>query len=128
MSTADKWADSHAVGGGTVQSKQAEREELARQMAEFEKRQGPVKETPIIVRDSKPNRISNNAKKKPLTPLQEKTLKLLREGVTSINKISKAIGTSNGNISYSIDRLIERGLAEKIEKGHYEAVENVENC
>jgi biotin operon repressor len=57
MSTADKWADPRAVGGGTVQSKQAERSELARQMAEFEKRQGPVKETPIIVRDSKPNRI-----------------------------------------------------------------------
>lgn len=128
MSTADKWADPRAVGGGTVQSKQAEREELARQMAEFEKRKGPVKETPIVVRDSMPKRISKNAKKKPLTPLQEKTLKLLREGVTSINKISKAIGTSNGNISYSIDRLIERGLAEKIEKGNYRAVSHVENC
>lgn len=63
-----------------------------------------------------------------MTALQQKTLSLLRQGYKSINQISKEIGTSNGNVAYTIDRLRERGLAVRIGKGHYEAVENVENC
>lgn len=131
MSTAYKWADPRAVGGGTVQSKAKERTELAKKMAEYIEKNGPIETTPTIVREPQKTLIQNSDKKKSrraLTALQQKTLNLLRQGYKSINEISKEIGTSNGNIAYTMDRLRERGLAEKIEKGNYRAVSHVENC
>jgi len=92
MSTADKWADPCAVGGGTVQSKAKERTELAKKMAEYIEKNGPIETTPIIVREPQKTLIQNSDKKKSrraLTALQQKTLNLLRQGYKSINEISK---------------------------------------
>ena len=100
-------------------------------MAEYIEKNGPIETTPTIVREPQKTLIQNSDKKKSrrgMTALQQKTLSLLRQGYKSINQISKEIGTSNGNVAYTIDRLRERGLAVRIGKGHYEAVENVENC
>ena len=44
MSTADKWADPKAVGGGTVQSKAAERAKLAKLMDDYIAKNGPIEQ------------------------------------------------------------------------------------
>lgn len=63
MSTADKWADPRAVGGGTVQSKAKERTELAKKWPSISRKTARLKPPPPLCANHK-KRLSKTATKR----------------------------------------------------------------
>ena len=141
MSTADQWADAHKYGGGTVQSKAPEREQLQKQMAEYEAKNGPVETSPITSYESSRKRVRrkmgdnlsitrNKGGKTTVTKmtlLQIKTLELLQDSEMTSGEIASALKTTKHNIQYTVGRLVANGYLENVGGGKYRAVD-VNNC
>jgi hypothetical protein len=140
MDTADKWADSKSVGGGTVQSKQAEREELARKMAEFEARRGPVKTTPIMqAKEIEPddhykasrdraNKKSRKARQHKPVEQREIIFRLVCDGVETIGELAQRTTFDRSRVKHLVYSLRDKNKIVAVKKGKYRAVGNVENC
>ena len=128
MSEADKWADPYAAGG-TVQSKQLERDEIARQMAEFEAEHGPVETTPIIKPEMTPSQIqyvkkSKKGAAKPkcnqgLTEQRAKVLELIRRGINTPSEIARAMNVSKSRADTIIRWLLDNKYIDRPERGGY---------
>lgn len=117
-------ADGWAKGGsaGTLSSRAAAREKLARDMAAFEAAHGPIVTTPIIARSI--NIASATAPKKgQMTPLLQDTLAALRKGIVTVEEIAAHLNQPAGNIHYSLKQQRDRGLAERVARGVYQATE-----
>lgn len=116
----DEWA-----GGckATLTSRAALRAKLARDMAAYEAKHGKVEPTPIVPRDGVETGKAP-LKKKQLTPLLQDTLSALRKGHDSIDKIAKLLNIPHGNIHYALKQLSARGLAERVSRGVYRALED----
>lgn len=126
----DEWADPHKAGG-TVQSKEAERSELAKKMEEFIAKNGPVETAPISSPDESEKRISKVIRKKTgitagcnlKSPKVRAVLSIIRQGTTSPTEIAQRASMSPENISYYLKKLVDGGHIKRVEIGHYEVVE-----
>lgn len=117
-------ADGWAKGGSavTLSSRAAAREQLARDMAAYEAQHGPVVTTPIIAR-SITKASAKAPQKDQLTPLLQDTLAALRIGIATVEGIAAHLDQRATNIHYSLKQLRDRGLAERVARGVYQATE-----
>ena len=137
MSTADKWADPHAVGGGTVKSKEPERKEIAKLMEDYIAKHGPIETAPITSGEESDKRIrrkmgdaltikrqkGGKTVTTKMTTSQKEALELLRSGVCTVAAIAKKQKTSHSNVKYSLARLVANGYAERVGNSEYKALD-----
>lgn len=131
---ADDWATEKPEG--TILSREALRLKLARDMAAFEKINGPIITLPVTTCDKSSKRLRRalgdfeQVKRNPdgslrpakLTALQAKGIKAVRKGHNTTKAIAKYCGVSEANMRFTLGRLVRNGRLERLADDTYQEV------